>query len=207
MLTFIILSSASFSSSSSPTPIFFFFSGDLGRLRLELSLTICALSAFHCFTPGQNTKNDYHCSDTSLPGLACTFEWLLLSSTHCFFYFSSCYLHPMMFQFITSLSFEIITLNQIKLKQPPTVRKYLCFCGWMLDVADPAGRQCERPNETWCLHPDFSPSGCPDGHKKNLLNMVYLHSSDDKPLSPPCLLCPLQYLFQYWYMSTANKVE
>lgn len=113
MLTFIILSSASFSSSSSPTPIFFFFSGDLGRLRLELSSTICALSAFHCFTPGQNTKNDYHCSDTSFPGLACTFEWLLLSSTHCFFISAHVISTPWCFNL--SQAFLLRLLHWIKL--------------------------------------------------------------------------------------------
>lgn len=39
-----------------------------------------------------------------------------------------------------------------------------------------------------------------------LLNMEDLCSSDYKPLSSLCLLCPLQYLFQYWNISTANKV-
>lgn len=108
--------------SPSSTPVFFCFSGDLGQLRLELSLTICALSAFYRFTPGQNTKNDYHFSDTLAPGLG--FQWLLLSSMHCF-NFSSCFV-------CLAMPIEI-------LKQPLTLQKYLSFC----DINDPAGRQWE----------------------------------------------------------------
>lgn len=162
------------------------------QLRLELSLTICALSAFHCFTPGQNTKNDYHFSDTSSTGLGCTFQWLLLSSMHCF-NLSSCYACHVMFQITTSLSSEIPSLNQIKRKQPLTWKKYLCFCDFC--VSDPAGRQCEYPSETWCLCPDFSPSECPDGQKKNSAEHGVFTQLRWQPPNPICLLYPLQYIY------------
>lgn len=150
------------------------------------------LSSVRQFVPCQHFTASLQAKILKMTIIAVTHHCLALAALlndFCFhlrivFYFSSCYLHPMMFQFITSLTFEIITLNQIKLKQPPTVWKYLCFCGWMLVVADPAGRQCERPNETWCLSSWLLTFRLPRWTKRNLLNMVYLHSSDDKPLSP-----------------------
>lgn len=156
------------------------------QLRLELGLTICALSAFNCLTPGQNTKNDYHFSDTS--------SWLHFSMTfdpsmHFFKKFSSCYICHMMFEITTSLSSDVLT-NQIKLTQLLTLPEYLCCCH--IHVSDPAER--DNVNIQAKLGAFVLTSHLQNvqmDKKRILLNNVYLHSSDDKPPSTPFVSCTL----------------